>query len=243
MADATTTDTKPTVEKFVQWVKTTPHDSLIGDSRVAFDAQCRVLDQLLSYLKDNDEYLNAHVEAALLSASQPSVPVDTARILDIRDWMQQERDDVLRRGRCPYCGDHEGHSAACPLAIVGDLLELFKKAESHVTALHAERDRLAQRVKEAEQERDASDKETRGRCGCEFNGDTGSRLLECSYHYDIRMRAEKSEAEAARLRAALEPFAAHSHTDGVDAPYPKEYWGPLLDAAKAALAPERPENG
>ena len=32
--------------------------------------------------------------------------------------------------------------------------------------------------------------------------------------------------------AALAPFAAKVHTDGVEAPYPEDEWIPLLEAAK-----------
>lgn len=42
----------------------------------------------------------------------------------------------------------------------------------------------------------------------------------------------------ARLEAALAPFAAKVHADGVDAPYPEEEWVPLLVAAKKALEAE-----
>jgi hypothetical protein len=48
-----------TVAKFVNWVKQTPHDSLVGDSRVAFDAQVRVLEQLMWYLEGKGDYLSA----------------------------------------------------------------------------------------------------------------------------------------------------------------------------------------
>jgi hypothetical protein len=49
------------VKAFVHWVKTTPHDSLSGDSRTAYDAQVRVLEQLLWFLEGKDGYLNALV--------------------------------------------------------------------------------------------------------------------------------------------------------------------------------------
>lgn len=39
--------------------------------------------------------------------------------------------------------------------------------------------------------------------------------------------------------AALAPFAARVHSDGVDAPYPEDKWGPLLSAAADALAAVR----
>ena len=38
-----------------------------------------------------------------------------------------------------------------------------------------------------------------------------------------------------RLESALTPFAARVHLDGVDAPYPEDEWGPILQAAKEAL--------
>jgi hypothetical protein len=66
------------VRKFVAWVKRTPHSNLTGNSRVASDAQMRVLDQLLSYLEGGDWYLNAHVDldddkanAVALGAASP----------------------------------------------------------------------------------------------------------------------------------------------------------------------------
>ena len=46
---------------------------------------------------------------------------------------------------------------------------------------------------------------------------------------------EQAHDRIRALKAALAPFAAHVHSDGVDAPYPEEYWGPLLDQAKAAI--------
>ncbi len=58
-----------TVDAFVAWVKRTPHDSLFGDSRVAYDAQVRVLGQLQWYLEGKDDYLNACV--ALCPAEAP----------------------------------------------------------------------------------------------------------------------------------------------------------------------------
>jgi hypothetical protein len=55
------------VEKFIRWVERTPHDSLTGNSRVAYDAQVRVLRQLQWYLAGGDDTLNAYVEAAAVS--------------------------------------------------------------------------------------------------------------------------------------------------------------------------------
>ena len=52
------------VKAFVLWVKRTPHGGLIGDSRVAYAAQVRVLDQLLCYLEGSDDYLNAAIDLA-----------------------------------------------------------------------------------------------------------------------------------------------------------------------------------
>jgi hypothetical protein len=43
------------------------------------------------------------------------------------------------------------------------------------------------------------------------------------------------KAENERLRTALKPFATLVHEDGVDSPYPEEWWNPRLTAAKAAL--------
>ena len=37
------------------------------------------------------------------------------------------------------------------------------------------------------------------------------------------------------LEAALAPFAARVHFDGIEAPYPEEEWGPMLQFAKDAL--------
>jgi hypothetical protein len=52
----------PTVDAFVKWVENTPSQSLMGDSRVAYDAQLRVLHQLQSYLKGEDKYLAAIID-------------------------------------------------------------------------------------------------------------------------------------------------------------------------------------
>lgn len=75
----------------------------------------------------------------------------------------------------------------------------------------------------------------------EHENDYGDR----SYSVDIGHRyCPESEhranarliAAAPDLLAALKPFAALVHEDGVDAPYPEEKWGPLLTAAAAAVA-------
>lgn len=50
--------------------------------------------------------------------------------------------------------------------------------------------------------------------------------LECAG--DIANRLDQMEA-------ALTPFAARVHPDGVDAPYPEETWRPVLQAASDAL--------
>jgi hypothetical protein len=46
-----------TVERFIHWCETTPNQSLTGNSRVAYDAQIRVLRQLAWYLEGTDDYL------------------------------------------------------------------------------------------------------------------------------------------------------------------------------------------
>ena len=48
------------VKRFVRWVEITPHNSLFGNSHVAYDAQVRVLRQLLWYLEGGDDDLNAY---------------------------------------------------------------------------------------------------------------------------------------------------------------------------------------
>ncbi len=58
------------VKRFVHWVKTTPHGSLVGDSKVAYAAQVRILDQLLWFLEGKDEYL----EICVASAEQRPAP-------------------------------------------------------------------------------------------------------------------------------------------------------------------------
>lgn len=55
-------DTLTRVKKFTHWVETTQNDSLIGDSRVAFDSGVRTLRQLAWFLEGPDEYLNTAVE-------------------------------------------------------------------------------------------------------------------------------------------------------------------------------------
>lgn len=50
--------------KFIHWHKTTPNDSLIGDSRVAYDAGTRTLEQLAWYLEGRDDYLNTIINFA-----------------------------------------------------------------------------------------------------------------------------------------------------------------------------------
>lgn len=47
------------VKKFIDWHQSTPNDGLIRDSRIAYDAQTRVLRALEYYLTGKDEYLNA----------------------------------------------------------------------------------------------------------------------------------------------------------------------------------------
>ena len=47
------------LEKYSHWVRTTPHDGLMGDSKVAYDAQIRLLNQLEHYLTGTDNYLIA----------------------------------------------------------------------------------------------------------------------------------------------------------------------------------------
>ena len=46
---------------------------------------------------------------------------------------------------------------------------------------------------------------------------------------------EQAHDRIRQLKAALAPFAAHVHSDGVDAPYPEDYWRPLFEHAKAAI--------
>lgn len=55
------------------------------------------------------------------------------------------------------------------------------------------------------------------------------------YEKELQTTLDLYEGKLRVMRAALEPFAAKVHHDGVDAPYPEEHWIPLLDAAKAAL--------
>lgn len=58
------------------------------------------------------------------------------------------------------------------------------------------------------------------------------------YYRDL-MHWAADEIERLRVASltaleALRPLAAHVHSDGVDAPYPTDYWNPRLTAAKAA---------
>lgn len=53
--------------------------------------------------------------------------------------------------------------------------------------------------------------------------------------WGLEQQIKELRAENLRLRAALAPFAALVHEDGVEAPYPEEWWNPRLTAAKAAL--------
>ena len=53
--------------------------------------------------------------------------------------------------------------------------------------------------------------------------------------WGLRMQLEELKAENKRLRDALAPFAALCHDDGIDAPYPEDWWNPRLQAAKDAL--------
>jgi hypothetical protein len=55
-------DKTVSVDRFVSWVKNTPHNSLFGDSLVAYRAQVRVLEQLQWYLEGKDDYLIACVD-------------------------------------------------------------------------------------------------------------------------------------------------------------------------------------
>lgn len=50
-----------------------------------------------------------------------------------------------------------------------------------------------------------------------------------------RMLAEDALAALSRAEAALGPFASRVYNDGIDAPYPEEEWGPMLQAAHDAL--------
>jgi hypothetical protein len=51
---------------------------------------------------------------------------------------------------------------------------------------------------------------------------------------DVRQLLTECRDALSRAEAALQPFAARVHRDGVDAPYPEEEWRPQLDAAKNA---------
>ena len=55
-------ETAARVARYIAWHRRTPNASLFGNSRVAFDAQSRCLDQLAGYLKGDDDYLNAYVD-------------------------------------------------------------------------------------------------------------------------------------------------------------------------------------
>ena len=55
---------------------------------------------------------------------------------------------------------------------------------------------------------------------------------------DLAGQANALRKANLRLRAALAPFAAMVHHDGIDAPHPEEKWVPLLNAAK-----ESPRGG
>jgi hypothetical protein len=50
------------VNKFIAWVENTPHSNLIGNSKIAFEAQVGILRQLKWYLENTDDYLNAAVD-------------------------------------------------------------------------------------------------------------------------------------------------------------------------------------
>lgn len=62
------------VTKFKHWLETTPHDGLQGDSKVAYDAQVRIVRQFFHWVIDGDDYLDACIELAYqrLTAPAPS---------------------------------------------------------------------------------------------------------------------------------------------------------------------------
>lgn len=53
--------------------------------------------------------------------------------------------------------------------------------------------------------------------------------------WGLEQQIKELKAENERLKKALEPFAALVHEDGVEAPYPEEWWNPRLTAAREAL--------
>lgn len=82
------------VNAFIRWVKRTPHGSLVGDSRVAYEAQVRVLEQLQWYLQGGDEALNAYVTDA-------ARPTDMTRAKDRKPvcrWAYDETSDAWDTG-------------------------------------------------------------------------------------------------------------------------------------------------
>jgi hypothetical protein len=85
-----------TVAKFKHWIDSTPSDSLTGDSRVAMQAQKRVLRQLVEYL-GGDEELVAYIELAAAPVPCAASPADEGRLEFIRGVIE----DTLADGPRP----------------------------------------------------------------------------------------------------------------------------------------------
>jgi hypothetical protein len=63
--------------------------------------------------------------------------------------------------------------------------------------------------------------------------------MENTMSWGLEAQIKELKEENTRLREALKPFAALVHEDGVEAPYPEEWWNPRLIAAMEALDKDR----
>jgi hypothetical protein len=147
-----------------------------------------------------------------LQGIQRRFGVNTARAMEIQGFQQQIQqltaDLAHERHEKDTVIDAASAHAAWTRTRIAELEQQFAAPARE----RADAEALVARI--AELEADASSRTRRQR-----------NMLRQHRRYGVRLR---------QLTAALLPFAAMVHGDGVDAPYPEERWIPLLQAAADA---------